>query len=57
MSPRINFRLAPSGLQWIEDLQVLPGLEDADKSDIIRAALVVARRHEPELIETIKEQM
>jgi Arc/MetJ-type ribon-helix-helix transcriptional regulator len=54
---RITVRLARAGIRWMDDLAVEnPGIE-MDRSAVVRAALAVARRHEAELIETIREQM
>lgn len=54
----ISFRISPSGLDWFEDLKIEhPQIEAADRTDIIKAALVVAKRHQPELVETIRERL
>jgi hypothetical protein len=57
--PRImlSFRVAESGRDWLDDIVVEMPHEDVDRSDVIRAALILARRHQPELIETIREQL
>lgn len=57
--PRVSvtFRMAEKGRDKVDDLLTHPGMDGADRSTVLRAALVVAFRHKAELIETIKEQM
>lgn len=47
----VNISMYPANLKWFEDTAREFHLA---RSETIRAALVVARRHEEELLETIK---
>jgi len=52
---RLNVRLADAGYQWIEKQRLR---FDVSAAEVIRAALVVASRHDDEVrahIETVKE--
>lgn len=48
----LNVRIGPRGKVWLLDLSVE---EKVDLSTVVRAALAVARRHEPELKATIRK--
>lgn len=50
----VTFRIGARGKDWVETLMLETG---ADKSTVLRAALAVAKKHEPELKHLIKEQM
>lgn len=52
--PRVYtaFRCKPASRTWLDDLATKNGL---DLSSVIRAALAVAKSHEPELNVTLKE--
>lgn len=53
--PRVHVtvRLGTKGFDWLGELA---DSLDVDRSAVIRAALAVAKRHEPELKLAIKEQ-
>lgn len=56
----INFRIGPKGAEWLDTLAVAESVEAnkrISRSDVIRAALVVARKHEPEVKKLLRAQL
>lgn len=48
----ITVRLAPKGRAWLSDIETKT---EASLTDVVKACLAVARRHQSETIELIKE--
>ena len=48
----IGFRVGAAGLAWLEHLA---GYHRVDRSEVIRACLAVARRHEAEVVARLEE--
>jgi hypothetical protein len=49
----VSFRIAGKGWDWLTQLALDHGVP---RSSVIRAALAVARKHEPEVIDRLKEE-
>jgi hypothetical protein len=49
----VTFRVTSKGFDWISDLSEELGV---DRSVVLRTALAIAKRHEPELKLALKEQ-